>query len=140
MLLLYTVSFNLFKMAVQYQFSPILMFQMLFSHIEQAPGPDFRMVGKSLNIWALKRINLTLLHVNNKGGHHLPIGAVLGQKKKIGVFQVPCQKKTGSVGRLYFFFFTFFFANMLICCESLRCLCMLHVLNTICSSVLQAME
>ena len=30
--------------------------------------------------------------------------------KKIVVFQVPCQKKTGSVGRLYFFFlFTFFF-------------------------------
>ena len=26
-------------------------------------------------------------------------------KKKIVVFQVPCQKKTGSVGRLYFFFF-----------------------------------
>ena len=25
--------------------------------------------------------------------------------KKIVVFQVPCQKKTGSVGRLYFFFF-----------------------------------
>ena len=34
-------------------------------------------------------------------------------KKKIVVFQVPCQKKTGSVGRLYFFFFLlfFFFAN-----------------------------
>ena len=34
-------------------------------------------------------------------------------KKKIVVFQVPCQEKTGSVGRLYFFFFvfTFFFAN-----------------------------
>ena len=30
-------------------------------------------------------------------------------KKKIVVFQVPCQKKTGSVGRLYFFFFLFFF-------------------------------
>ena len=30
-------------------------------------------------------------------------------KKKIVVFQVPCQKKTGSVGRLYFFFFFFFF-------------------------------
>ena len=29
-------------------------------------------------------------------------------KKKIVVFQVPCQKKTGSVGRLYFFFFFFF--------------------------------
>ena len=29
------------------------------------------------------------------------------------MFQVPCQKKTGSVGRLYFFFFFyfFFFAN-----------------------------
>ena len=27
------------------------------------------------------------------------------KKKKIVVFQVPCQKKTGSVGRLYFFFF-----------------------------------
>ena len=31
-------------------------------------------------------------------------------KKKIVVFQVPCKKKTGSVGRLFFFFF-FFFAN-----------------------------
>ena len=30
-------------------------------------------------------------------------------KKKIVVFQVPCLKKTGSVGRLYFFFFFFFF-------------------------------
>ena len=29
-------------------------------------------------------------------------------KKKSVVFQVPCQKKTGSVGRFYFFFFTFF--------------------------------
>ena len=28
-------------------------------------------------------------------------------KKKIVVFQVPCQKKTGSVGRLYFFSFFF---------------------------------
>ena len=35
----------------------------------------------------------------------------LGQKKKIVVFQVPCQKKTGSVGRLYFFFFFFFFLD-----------------------------
>ena len=26
-------------------------------------------------------------------------------KKKIVVFQVPCQKKTGLVGRLFFFFF-----------------------------------
>ena len=26
-------------------------------------------------------------------------------KKKIVVFQVPCQKKTGSVGRFFFFFF-----------------------------------
>ena len=33
----------------------------------------------------------------------------LRPKKRV-VFQVPCQKKTGSVGRLYFFF-TFFFAN-----------------------------
>ena len=29
----------------------------------------------------------------------------LGKKKKKVVFQVPCQKKTGSVGRLFFFFF-----------------------------------
>ena len=29
--------------------------------------------------------------------------------KKIVVFQVPCQKKTGSVGRLYFFFFFLLF-------------------------------
>ena len=29
--------------------------------------------------------------------------------KKIVVFQVPCQKKTGSVGRLYFFNFFYFF-------------------------------
>ena len=33
-----------------------------------------------------------------------------GKKKKV-VFQVPCQKKTGSVGRLFFFFFFFFLAN-----------------------------
>ena len=32
----------------------------------------------------------------------------LGQKKLV-VFQVPCQKKTGSVGRLYFFFFFLLF-------------------------------
>ena len=32
-----------------------------------------------------------------------------GQKKKIVVFLVPCQKKTGSVGRFYFFFFFSFF-------------------------------
>ena len=32
-------------------------------------------------------------------------------KKKRVVFQVPCQKKTGSVGRLYFFFFFFFFLD-----------------------------
>ena len=31
------------------------------------------------------------------------------RQKKIVVFQVPCQKKSGSVGRPYFFF-TFFFA------------------------------
>ena len=30
-----------------YQFFPILMVQMLFSQIQQAPGPDFRLVGKS---------------------------------------------------------------------------------------------
>ena len=35
----------------------------------------------------------------------------LRPKKKIVVFQVPCQKKTGSVGRLYFFFFFFFFLD-----------------------------
>ena len=29
----------------------------------------------------------------------------LRPKKKVVVFQVPCQKKTGSVDRLYFFFF-----------------------------------
>ena len=34
-------------------------------------------------------------------------------KKKIVVFQVPCQKKTGSVGRLYFFFFFYFFFFLL---------------------------
>ena len=39
------------------------------------------------------------------------IMAALRPKKKIVVFQVPCQKKTGSVGRLFFFFFFFFFAN-----------------------------
>ena len=50
MLQLYTSKFNLFKMVVQYQFFPILMVQMLFSQIQQAPGPDFRMVGKSLII------------------------------------------------------------------------------------------
>ena len=44
----FILLFNLFKMAVQYNFSPILMVQMLFSQIQQAPGPDFRMVGKSL--------------------------------------------------------------------------------------------
>ena len=36
---------------------------------------------------------------------------VLRPKKKFVVFQVPCQKKTGSVGRLYFFFFFFFFLD-----------------------------
>ena len=34
---------------------------------------------------------------------------LLRPKKKIVVFQVPCKKKTGSVGRLFFFFFFFFF-------------------------------
>ena len=33
----------------------------------------------------------------------------LRPKKKIVVFQVPCKKKTGSVGRLFFLFFFFFF-------------------------------
>ena len=33
---------------------------------------------------------------------------LLRPKKKIVVFQVPCQEKIGSVGRLYFFFFFFF--------------------------------
>ena len=36
------------KNAVQYQFSPILKVQMLFPQIQQAPGPSFRMLGKSL--------------------------------------------------------------------------------------------
>ena len=52
MLQLYTANFNLFKMAVQYQFFPILMVQMLFPRIQQAPGPNFRTVGKSLDILA----------------------------------------------------------------------------------------
>ena len=47
MLQLYTASFNLLKMAVQYQFFPILMVQMLFPQIQQALGPDFRTIGKS---------------------------------------------------------------------------------------------
>ena len=37
------------------------------------------------------------------------MGVNIGPIKKIDVFQVPCQKKTGSVGRLYFFFFLLFF-------------------------------
>ena len=40
----------------------------------------------------------------NKGINH-----IVKAKKKIVVFQVPFQKKTGSVGRLYFFFFLLFF-------------------------------
>ena len=48
MLQLYTTYFNLLKMEVQYQFFQNLMVQMFFSQIQQAPGPDFRMVGKSL--------------------------------------------------------------------------------------------
>ena len=42
MLLLNTANFNLFKMGVQYQFFPILMVQMLFPQIQQAPGPGFQ--------------------------------------------------------------------------------------------------
>ena len=45
---LHTANFSLFKMAVQYQFFPILMVQLFFPQIQQAPGPDFRTVGKSL--------------------------------------------------------------------------------------------
>ena len=49
-------SFNLLKVLFrQYQFFPILMVQMLFPQIQQAPGPVFRMVGKksyiSLDRW-----------------------------------------------------------------------------------------
>ena len=47
---LYTANFNLFKMATEYQFAPILMVQRLFPHIQQAPGPNFRTVGKSLRL------------------------------------------------------------------------------------------
>ena len=46
---LYTANFNLFKLLNwQYQFFPIWMVQMLFSQIQQAPGPVFKMVGKFL--------------------------------------------------------------------------------------------
>ena len=34
----------------QYQFFPIVMVQMLLYQIQQAPGPDFRMVGKCLTL------------------------------------------------------------------------------------------
>ena len=44
--------FNPFKMVVQFfrlhQIFPILMIQILLFQIQQAPGPDFRKVGKSL--------------------------------------------------------------------------------------------
>ena len=45
-----TADFYLSKMAVQYQYFPILMVQILFSQIQKAPGPDFRTVGKSLKV------------------------------------------------------------------------------------------
>ena len=38
----FILLFNLFKMVVQYKFSPILMVQMLFFRIQQAPGSDFK--------------------------------------------------------------------------------------------------
>ena len=45
---------NQFKMVVHsfrlHQVFPTLMVSMIFSQIQQAPGPDFRKVGKSLNI------------------------------------------------------------------------------------------
>ena len=47
-MLLYTANFYPFKMAVPYQFSQILIVQMLFPQNQQASGPDLRMVGKSL--------------------------------------------------------------------------------------------
>ena len=52
-------------------------------------------------------------NVIRKGGIGIggPSEIIMRPKKKIVVFQVPCQKKTGSVGRLYFFFFFFFFLD-----------------------------
>ena len=38
-------SFKLLILIYQYQFFPILMVKMLFSQIQQASGPNFRMVG-----------------------------------------------------------------------------------------------
>ena len=67
MLQLCTASFNLFKMAVQYQFFPILMVQMLFSQNQQVPGSDFRTVGKSLNLSFYNCI----LHISSFSQTHL---------------------------------------------------------------------
>ena len=66
MLQLYTANFNIFKMAVQYQFSPILMVQLLFSQIQQALSPDFRMVGKSMvmNSLAVKIVCIVIIGIN----------------------------------------------------------------------------
>ena len=64
---LYTAKFNLFKMVVQYQFFPILMVQMLFSPNQQAQGPDFRMVGKSLNL----SFYHCILHISSFSQMHL---------------------------------------------------------------------
>ena len=44
-------------------------------------------------------------HVGTDSGTFIKFLAVKAKKKKIVMFQVPCQKKTGSIGRLFFFFF-----------------------------------
>ena len=53
-LLISYMVFNPFKIAVQFFKTasnfPILMAQMIFSQIQQVPGPDSRKVGKSLEV------------------------------------------------------------------------------------------
>ena len=58
-----TANFNLFKTADQYQFFRFLMVQMLFSQTQKAPGPNFRMVGKSLCAAVRADLHLCCLHI-----------------------------------------------------------------------------
>ena len=80
---LYTTNFNLLKMAVQYQFFPILMVQMFFSQIQQAPHSRLQnsrkvpVITEVRNFWyifhcailCVKKM-LFLFHASNKDTDH----------------------------------------------------------------------
>ena len=81
---------------------------MSFPDIQQTIRRNFANLSRlmselySFKYLKLYSLNFAIAHAQIKTVMLRPI-------KKIVVFQVPCQKKTGSVGRLYFFFFFLLF-------------------------------